>query len=110
MNRYGVVRLIRNGDAEISGAIASGMMMASQRDDIIRRRAQRSLMRVDIGRGGVTSADYEERILDAKMRYSQSAQAPSTAQKIGRGILGVYGLMVMVIREYFNFDNARWRG
>lgn len=110
MNRYGAVRLIRSGDAEISGAIANGMMMASQRDDIIRRRAQRSLMRVDIGRGGVTSADYEMRIIFANMKYGQDTKAPSMAQQIGRGILGVYGLMVMVIREYFNFDNARWRG
>ena len=104
--RYGVVRLIRNGDAQISEAIADGMMVSAAQMDMIRKRAQRALMRVDLGRGGRTSADYQARILDARMRYSTNAKAPNAVQRLGRMILGVYALILL----YFNFDNARWKG
>lgn len=114
MNRYGSVRLIRSGDAEITNAIASGMMEAHKRqtvhDEIVRQRAQRSLMRVDIGRGGWSKADYEALIDSARLTYAEESKAPTAAQRIGQALLGIYGLLVLSIRNYFNFDHARWKG
>lgn len=110
MNRFGSVRLIRNGDTEISEAIADGMMAQMAMNDEMRRRVQRSLMRVDIGRGGVSKQDYAEKISDAKLAYCQSAKAPNVFQRMGHAILGVYGLAVLAAKGYFNFSEPRWKG
>lgn len=114
VSRYGSVRMIRHGDTEITNAIASGMMTARQaqmeRDAMIRQRTQRSLMRVDIGRGGWSKRDYDNLIDSARLTYAQDVKAPTAARRILGGILGVYGLCVLAVRGYFNFENARWKG
>lgn len=112
--RHAVVRLLRVGDEEISSAIASGMMTARQaqmeRDAMIRQRTQRSLMRVDIGRGGWSRQDYDNLIDSARLTYAEKAKSPTAARRILGGILGVYGLCVLAAKGYFNFENKRWTG
>ena len=111
-SRHAVVRLLSVGDEEIGSAIASGMMSARQaqmeKDADLRARVNRSLMRVDIGRGGWTRQDYDTLIDSARLTYAPTR--PTRARRILGGILGVYGLAVMAAKEYFNFDNERWKG
>jgi len=114
--RQAVVRLLSVGDEEIGSAIASGMMSARQaqmeKDAALRARVNRSLMRVDIGRGGWTRQDYDMLIDSARLTYAPTR--PTRARRILGGILGgilgVYGLAVMAAKGYFNFDNERWKG
>ena len=81
-----------------------------EKDAMIRQRTQRSLMRVDIGRGGWSKQDYDALIDSARLTYAQDVKAPTAARRILGGILGVYGLCVLAVRGYFNFNNARWKG
>jgi len=79
-------------------------------DALIRKRTQRSLLRVDIGRGGWSHADYEALIDSARLTYCQSAKAPNVAQRVGAAILGLYGLVVLTVRAFYDFNDARWTG
>lgn len=112
--RQAVVRLLSVGDEELGNAIASGMMTARQvqmeKDAALRARVNRSLMRVDIGRGGWTRQDYDMLIDSARLTYAQTPARPSKVRRVLGGILGVYGLAVMAAKGYFNFDNERWKG
>ena len=120
--KRGYVMMLR-GDQEISQALASGMESAqraretpekqqlqSVHSEVVRRRSMRDMLRMDVGRGGVTQDDINARIIDARLRYAQSANPPGMVRRMARCVLGVYGLMVLAATEYFNFDNRRWRG
>lgn len=102
------------GDQDIGKAIADGMLEAQQmrvvQDEIIRQRAARSLMRVDIGRGGWSREDYSTLIESAALTYAEAPKQETALRTLGKGILGLYGLFVLMVRGYFDFDNARWKG
>lgn len=81
-----------------------------ERDALIRARVARSLMRVDIGRGGWGREDYNTLIESAALTYSEEPRRETALRALGKGILGLYGLAVLAVRDYFNFNNARWKG
>lgn len=81
-----------------------------ERDALIRARVARSLMRVDIGRGGWSRGDYEMLIESAALTYSEAPRRETALRTLGKGILGLYGLAVLAVRDYFNFNNERWKG
>lgn len=81
-----------------------------ERDALIRARVARSLMRVDIGRGGWSREDYNALIESAALTYSEAPRRETALRTLGKGILGLYGLAVLAVRDYFNFNNARWKG
>lgn len=81
-----------------------------ERDALIRARVARSLMRVDIGRGGWSREDYEMLIESAALTYSEAPRRETALRTLGKGILGLYGLAVLAVRDYFNFNNERWKG
>lgn len=81
-----------------------------ERDALIRARVARSLMRVDIGRGGWSRVDYEMLIESAALTYSEAPRRETALRALGKGILGLYGLAVLAVRDYFNFNNERWKG
>ena len=120
--KRGYVLMLR-GDPEISKALASGMESAQRaheapaerqlrpvHSEVVRQRSMRDMLRMDVGRGGVTQDDINAQIIDARLRYAQSANPPGMVRRVARRVLGVYGLMVLAATEYFNFDNRRWRG
>jgi len=120
--KRGYVMMLR-GDPEISKALASGMESAQRvneapakrqlqpaHSEIVKQRSMRDMLRMDVGRGGVTQDDINAQIIDARLRYAQSANPPGMVRRMARRVLGVYGLMVLAVTEYFNFDNRRWRG
>ena len=113
-SRHAVVRLLSVGDEDLGNAISSGMMTARQaqmeKDAALRARVNRSLMRVDIGRGGWSREDYDTLIDSARLTYGQTPARPSRVRRVLGVILGVYGLAVMVTKGYFDFNNARWKG
>lgn len=81
-----------------------------ERDALIRARVARSLMRVDIGRGGWSRGDYEMLIESAALTYSEAPRRETALRALGKGILGLYGLAVLAARGYFDFNNERWKG
>ena len=81
-----------------------------ERDALIRARVARSLMRVDIGRGGWSREDYEMLIESAALTYSEAPRRETALRTLGKGILGLYGLAVLAVKGYFNFTEPRWRG
>lgn len=81
-----------------------------ERDALIRARVASSLMRVDIGRGGWSRGDYEMLIESAALTYSEAPRRETALRALGKGILGLYGLAVLAVRDYFNFNNERWKG
>ena len=107
-----VIRTV--GDPHIGKAVSDGMLKAQQmrmvQDEIIRQRAARSLMRVDIGRGGWSREDYNTLIESAALTYAEAPRRETALRSLGKGILGLYGLFVLMVRGYFDFDNARWKG
>ena len=107
-----VIRTV--GDPHIGKAVSDGLLKAQQmrmvQDEIIRQRAARSLMRVDIGRGGWSREDYSTLIESAALTYAEEPRRETALRSLGKGILGLYGLFVLMVRGYFDFDNARWKG
>ena len=112
--RYGAVRLFRDGDAEITSAIADGMMAARQaqmeHDAMLRARVERSLMRVDIGRGGWSKSDYDALIHSAQLTHGTVYRRETVARRLVHRLLGVYGLLVLCCRESFSMTGERWTG
>lgn len=74
---------------------------------MIHKMAERAMMRVAIQRP--PKPPIEERIADAQ-RFSTPPPKPSVVRWIGDGLLGLYGLAVLTVREYFDFNNRRWIG
>ena len=49
-------------------------------------------------------------IESAALTYSEAPRRETALRALGKGILGLYGLAVLAVRDYFNFNNERWKG
>ena len=115
INRRGVALIgqggtVRLGDPELSQAITNGVMAARllpvaapapEQVEVVqaemdRQNIERLLLRVAVG-NDKTAEDY--RLLTAKARadYSDEWRIPEGLRKVGRALLGLYGLIVYIV-------------
>ena len=119
--KRGMAMLVTSGDPEISNALADGILTArallpvqveTEEAALIRKKVADALRRIDMrkNRGDDGDDDIETRILRARANYSTPQREPSMIRSIGEKLLGWYGLAVLKLHGFFDFDNARWRG
>ena len=103
--RRGTVVLMQSGDREITGAIAEGMLAAREltaeqigvvEAEIDRQHVEASLLRVAVN-NFKTPEDY--RLMTIKLRgdCARYFRPPGTLRRLGRRILGLYGLLVYAL-------------
>jgi hypothetical protein len=118
--KRGAVMLLTAGDPAIYGAIADGILTARAmmpvRDEspetaIIRKRTAETLRRIDMRcrPKEADEDDIETRILKARETYGTEYR-PSFMRSIGGKLLGMYGLAILKAHDFFDFEDARWKG
>ena len=118
--KRGVVMLLTAGDPAITGAIESGVLAGraltkaqeeSPETAIIRKRTAETLRRIDMRcrPKEADEDDIETRILKARETYGTEYR-PSFMRSIGGKLLGLYGLVVLKAHDFFDFEDARWKG
>ena len=118
--KRGVVMLLTAGDPAITGAIESGVLAGraltkaqeeSPEVEMIRKRTAETLRRIDMRcrPKEADEDDIETRILKARAAYGTNNR-PSILRAIGGKLLGLYGLVVLKAHDFFDFEDARWRG
>lgn len=110
--RRGAVILI--GDSQIAGAIAEGMFAGRARRpealpaeqievveaEIDRQRIQMALLRVAVG-NHKSAEDYAALVTKARGDYGQTRRPPGTARKVGKKLLGLYGLLCYTLAQIY---------
>ena len=118
--KRGVVMLLTAGDPAITGAIESGILAGraltkaqpeTPETAIIRKRTAETLRRIDMRcrPKEADDDDIETRILRAQATYGTDNR-PSILRAIGGKLLGLYGLVILKAHDFFDFEDARWRG
>lgn len=118
--KRGTAMLLTSGDATIADALADGILTAralksvkpeTKEQAIIRRRVSETLRRIDMKRkSNDDEGDIETRILKAQATYGTVEHRPSVLRTILGKMLGLYGLAVLKVTDYFDFNDRRWRG
>lgn len=101
--KRGYVLLLQGGDAEISGALAEGVLAgrAARLEEDQRRVVSAELDRQAIARdlreavgNHKTAADYAVMRFDAEVEYGEPVYNPTRLQRFADKLLAVYGLIV----------------
>ena len=106
--------LLQSGDPEISGALAGGILAARARRagalpseqievveaEIDRQRIQTALLRVAVG-NHKSAEDYAALVTKARGDYGQTRRPPGTARKVGKKLLGLYGLLCYTLAQIY---------
>ena len=128
--KRGAVILIQSGDPQISGALADGVLAgrAERRGtssvspagchlpqrgrllgtdqievveaEIDRQRIQMALLRVAVG-NHKSAEDYAALVTKARGDYGQTRRPPGTARKVGKKLLGLYGLLCYAVARAY---------
>ena len=109
--RRGAVVVQILGDEQISGAIRDGIIAArtpTAEQQLIRRRTDESLLRIAVRKE--LKGPINKRIRYAQRMYGTKPHEPSIIRWVGRALLGVYGLVVLTVTNYFDFTDRRWVG
>ena len=72
---------------------------------MIHKLTERALMRIAVQRQ--PKAPIEVRLADAQ-RFSTPPPKHTVVRRIGDSLMGLYGLAVLTVRDYFDFSNRRW--
>ena len=118
--KRGYVVMIQGGDPEISGAIAEGikagmgaeLIRPGERGRLLEIRKDdwdelAKLVKVAIG-NTKTCEDYA--ILRAAAEQEYRMPQLSQLRRVRERLLAIYALAWFNIREYFNWEGAKWRG
>jgi len=119
-SKRGYAVLLTGGDKEISSALENGIITGlalipaqpeTPETAIIRKRTAETLRRIDMRcrPKEADDTDIETRILRAQATYGTDNR-PSILRAIGGKLLGLYGLVILKAHDFFDFEDARWRG
>jgi hypothetical protein len=119
--KRGAAMLLTTGDPTIANAIADGILTAramiparveSPEEEIIRKRAAEALRRIDMRcrPRDDEDDDIETRILKAEAVFGTRQKPPNVFRSLFGRLFGLYGLAVLKVHEYFDFENRRWKG
>lgn len=106
--RRGTVVLLHSGDAEITGAIAQGMLEARAarplppeqievvKAEVDRQKIMLSLLRVAVN-NDKTAEDYRQMVTKARGDYGRYYRHPGPVRRFGQKLMGLYGLVVYAV-------------